>query len=152
MLSHLGYIRSSGEQNNNVKLCKNMKPDVAHVFCGCGNVAPTPPEPVELQHLLGSAESEEPICQGSQSSTMHESCGASKNLTVVVGPFGILQVLLHSYIHLRGHLMHGHFSKALFRSCMPRSNIASVTWLGLNFFIVQTFHSLQLDHQASKKR
>jgi hypothetical protein len=77
MLSHLGYIPRTSARDNNVKLCKNMKLDVLCVCRGCGSLAPTPPELVELQHLQGSAESEEPICQGSQSSTMHASCGAS---------------------------------------------------------------------------
>jgi hypothetical protein len=75
-----------------------------------------------------------------------------RTLQPLVGPFGILQVLLRSYSPLQGRLVHGHFNKAPFRCCMPRSNDASVTWLGLNSFIVQTFHSLQLDQQASKKR
>ena len=44
MLSQLEYIHSSGEQDNNVKLCKNMKPDVLHAFCGCGGMAPALPE------------------------------------------------------------------------------------------------------------
>jgi hypothetical protein len=65
MLSHLGYIPSTSARDNNVKLCKNMKPDVLHAFRGCGSMAPAPPEPAESQHLQGSAESEEPICQGS---------------------------------------------------------------------------------------
>jgi hypothetical protein len=63
-----------------------MKPDVLRAFCECGDVAPTPPEPAESQHLQGSAESEEPICQGSQSSTMHASCGASQNLAAACRP------------------------------------------------------------------
>jgi hypothetical protein len=63
-----------------------MKLDMLRAFCGCGSLAPTPPEPAELQHLQGNAESEEPICQGSQSSTMHASCGASQNLTTACGP------------------------------------------------------------------
>jgi hypothetical protein len=46
-LSHLGYIRSTGERDNNVGLCKNMKPDVASVFRGCGSVAPAPLGPVD---------------------------------------------------------------------------------------------------------
>jgi hypothetical protein len=75
-----------------------------------------------------------------------------KTLQRLVGPFGILQVLLRSYSPLQGYLVHGHFIKALFRYCMPRTNDASVTWLGLNSFIVQIFHSLQLDQLASKKR
>ena len=64
MLSHLRYIRSSGVQDNNVKLCKNMKPNVVHAFCRCYGMAPVPPKPTILQHLQGSMESEEPICQG----------------------------------------------------------------------------------------
>jgi hypothetical protein len=64
MLSHLGYIRSNGERDNNVKLCKNMKPYVLRAFLGCGGVAHAPQEPAKSQHLQGSAESEEPICQG----------------------------------------------------------------------------------------
>jgi hypothetical protein len=63
-----------------------MKPDVVRAFRGCDSVAPIPPEPVESQHLQGSAEIEEPKCQGSQSSTMHESCGASQNLAAAYGP------------------------------------------------------------------
>jgi hypothetical protein len=60
MLSYLGYICSTGMKNNNVRLCKNMKPDVAHAFCGCGGVAPL--EPAESQHFQGSTQSKEPIC------------------------------------------------------------------------------------------
>jgi hypothetical protein len=86
MLSHLGYIPSTGARDSNVKLCKNVKPDVLRAFCECGGIVPTPLEPAELQHLQGSAESEEPTCQGSQSSTMHASCGASQNLAVACGP------------------------------------------------------------------
>jgi hypothetical protein len=86
ILSHLGYIPSSGARDNNVKLCKNMKPDVLHAFRGCGGLTPAPPELAESQHLQGSAESEEPICQGSQSSTMHASCGASQNLAAACRP------------------------------------------------------------------
>jgi hypothetical protein len=78
MLSHLGYIPSTGVRDSNVKLCKNVKPDVLRVFRECGGVAPAPLEPAESQHLQGIVESEEPICQGSQSSTMHASCGASQ--------------------------------------------------------------------------
>jgi hypothetical protein len=86
MLSHLGYIPSTGTRDSNVKLWKNVKPDVLRAFRECGSVAPAPPEPAESQHLQGSAESEEPICQGSQSSTMHASCGASQNLAAACGP------------------------------------------------------------------
>jgi hypothetical protein len=86
MLSHLGYIPSTSTQDSNVKLCKNVKPDVLRAFHGCGNLAPAPPEPAKPQHLQGSAESEEPICQGSQSSTMHASCGASQNLAAACRP------------------------------------------------------------------
>jgi hypothetical protein len=63
-----------------------VKPDVLRAFRGCGGIAPDVPEPVESQHLQGSAGSEEPICQGSQSSTMHASCSASQNLGVACGP------------------------------------------------------------------
>jgi hypothetical protein len=55
MLSHLGYIPSTGAQDSNVKLCKNVKPYVLHAFRECGGVAPTPPEPAESQHLQGKA-------------------------------------------------------------------------------------------------
>jgi hypothetical protein len=65
MLSHLGYIPSTGARDNNVRFCKNMKQDVLRAFRGCGGLAPAPPEPPESQHLQGSAEREEPICQGS---------------------------------------------------------------------------------------
>jgi hypothetical protein len=74
-----------------------------------------------------------------------------RTLQRLVGPFGILQVLLRSYSPLQGCLVHDHFNKAPFQYCMPRTNDASVTWLGLNSFIVQTFYSLQLDQLASKK-
>jgi hypothetical protein len=63
-----------------------VKPDVLRAFRECGGVAPAPSEPAELQHLQGSAESEEPICQGSHSSTMHASCGTSQNLAAACGP------------------------------------------------------------------
>jgi hypothetical protein len=86
MLIHLGYIPSTSARDSNVKLCKNVKPDVLRAFRECGGVAPTPPEPAELQHLQGSAESEEPICQGSHNSTMHASYGASQNLAAACGP------------------------------------------------------------------
>jgi hypothetical protein len=86
LLSHLGYIPSTSARDSNVKVCKNVKPDVLRAFRECGGVAPAPPEPAELQHLQGSMESEEPICQGSQSSTMHASCGASRNLAAACGP------------------------------------------------------------------
>jgi hypothetical protein len=86
MLSHLGFIPSTGARDSNVKLCKNVKPNVLRVFHGCGDVASTPPEPAESQHLQGSAESVEPICQGSHSSTMHASYGASQNLAAACGP------------------------------------------------------------------
>jgi hypothetical protein len=145
MLSHLRYIPSTGARDSNVKLCKNVKPNVLRAFRECGGVAPIPPEPAESQHLQGSAESEERICQGSQSSTMHASCGALRTLQRLVGPFGILHVLLRRYSPLQGCLVHGHFNKAPFRYCMLRTNDVSVTWLGLNSFIMQTFHSLQLD-------
>jgi hypothetical protein len=62
MLSHLGYIPSTGARDSNVKLCNNVKPDVLRAFRECGGIAPAPPEPTELQHLQGSAENEEPIC------------------------------------------------------------------------------------------
>jgi hypothetical protein len=152
MLSHLGYIPSTGARDSNVKLYKNVKPNVLCAFRECGDVVPTPPELAELQHLQGSAESEEPIRQGSQSSTMTHLVVLLRTLQRLVGPFGILQVLLRSYNPPQGCLVHGHFNKAPFRYCMPRTNDASVTWLGLNSFIVQTFHSLQLDQLASKKR
>ena len=85
MLSHLGYIPSTGAQDSTVKLCKNMKLDVLRAFHECGGIALALPEPAELQHLQGSAESEEPICQASQSSTMHASCGTSQNLVAACG-------------------------------------------------------------------
>jgi hypothetical protein len=83
---HLGYIPSIGARDNNVKLCKIMKPDMLRAFRGCGGLVPAPPKPAESQHLQGSTESEEPICQDSQSSTMHASCGASRNLAAACGP------------------------------------------------------------------
>jgi hypothetical protein len=48
-------------------------------------MAPAPLEPVRLQHLQGSAQSEEPICQSTPSSTIHKSCGASQNLATTFG-------------------------------------------------------------------
>ena len=63
-----------------------MKSNVLCAFCECGGIAPDLPEPMELQHLEGSAESEEPICEASQSSTMHASCGASQNLVAAFKP------------------------------------------------------------------
>jgi hypothetical protein len=48
MLSHLRYIGSIGKRDNNVRLCKNMKPNVVCAFRGCVGVALAPPEPVEL--------------------------------------------------------------------------------------------------------
>jgi hypothetical protein len=86
MLSHLGYIPSTGARDSNVKLCKNVKLDVWRAFHECGGVAPAPSEPSESQHFQGSTESEEPICQGSHSSTMHASCGTSQNLAAACGP------------------------------------------------------------------
>jgi hypothetical protein len=58
MLSHLRYIRSTGERDNNVRSYKIMKPDVARAFLGCGGVAPASPEPEKFQHLQISAQSE----------------------------------------------------------------------------------------------
>ena len=86
MLSHLGYVPKTRPRDNNVRLYKNMKPDVLHAFHGCGGIAPDLPKPAESHHLQDSAESEEPICQGNQISTMHASCGASQNLAVAYRP------------------------------------------------------------------
>jgi hypothetical protein len=47
MLSHLGYIRTNGERDTIVKLCKKMKPNVVRAFQRCGDVAPASPEPTE---------------------------------------------------------------------------------------------------------
>ena len=47
MLSHLGYTRSTGIQNSNVRLYKNVKLDVLRAFRGCGGIAPNLSEPVE---------------------------------------------------------------------------------------------------------
>jgi hypothetical protein len=116
MLSHLEYIRSTGERDNNIRLCKNMKPDVARVFRECSGVAPTPLELVESQHLQDSTQNEESICQGTLSSTMQEPCEASQNLPPLLGPFGPLPLLLHNYRHQRGLLVHGHTSKVPFLS------------------------------------
>jgi hypothetical protein len=57
-----------------------MNLDVVGAFRACGGVAPAPLEPTKLQHLQGSTQSEELICQGTPSSIVHESCGASQNL------------------------------------------------------------------------
>jgi hypothetical protein len=152
MLSHLGYIPSTGARDSNVKLFKNVKPDVLRAFREYGGM------------LL--------LCRNLRNRNIFKVVQKVKNqyaravrapqcmhlvvllrtLQRLVGPFGILQVLLHSYSPLQGCLVHGHFNKAPFRYCMPRTNYASVTWLGLNSFIVQTFHSLQLDQLASKKQ
>jgi hypothetical protein len=53
-----------------------------------------------------------------------------KILQLLLGPFGILQLLLHSYSHQWSHPVDGHFSKAPFLSAMPRNNDVRVTWLG----------------------
>jgi hypothetical protein len=66
MLSHLGYIRSNGERDTIVKFYKNMERDVVRAFQGCSGMAPTPPKLAVLQHLQGSVQSEEPICQALQ--------------------------------------------------------------------------------------
>jgi hypothetical protein len=142
MLSHLRYIRSSGERANTVKLCKNMKPDVARAFRGCGGMA--------LLHLNLQNRSifkvvrkiKNQYARAIRAPQCTNLVVLPKTLQLLVGPFGILHVLLCSYSYLLGCLVHGHFSKAPFRSCMLRSNDASVTWLGLNSFIVQTVHSL----------
>jgi hypothetical protein len=125
-----------------------MKPDVAHAFQGCSGMAPAPLEPVRLQHLQGSAQSEEPICQSTPSSTIHKSCGASQNLATT---FGAIWNSSTAGSQLSALTMHGYASKAPFISAMPRTNNSSVTWRGLNFFTVQTFHSVQFDPQASRK-
>jgi hypothetical protein len=67
-----------------------------------------------------------------------------RTLQPLLGPFGILQLLLRSYSHRWGRQVDDHFNKAPFLNAMPRNNDTSVTWLGLNSFTVQTFHSLQL--------
>jgi hypothetical protein len=51
MLSHLGYICSIGERDNNVRFYKNMKLDMVCVLCGWGDMAPVPLELAESQHL-----------------------------------------------------------------------------------------------------
>jgi hypothetical protein len=38
MLSHLGFIPSTGARDSNVKLCKNVKLDVLRAFRGCGGL------------------------------------------------------------------------------------------------------------------
>jgi Protein of unknown function (DUF 659)/hAT family C-terminal dimerisation region len=86
MLSHLGYVDAKTGRDTNVGLCKLAKPHVFRAFRDCEGVAPPPLEPMESQHLQGSAGSEELICQGSQSSTMHASCGASENHAAACGP------------------------------------------------------------------
>jgi hypothetical protein len=65
MLSHPRYIYNTSERDNNVRLCKNMKPDMARAFRGCSGVALAPPKPAKSQHLQGSVQIKEPICQGS---------------------------------------------------------------------------------------
>ena len=65
MSNHLTYIPSNGTRDSNIKLCKNMKSNVLYAFCGCGDMIFVLLEPIELQHLQGSVESEELICLGS---------------------------------------------------------------------------------------
>jgi hypothetical protein len=45
MLSFLGYIRSPGKRDNNVRLYKNMKSNVEREFRGFGGMALAPSEP-----------------------------------------------------------------------------------------------------------
>jgi hypothetical protein len=155
MLSHLGYIPSTGARDNNVKLCKNVKPDVLSAFRECGGVAPTPSEPAVLRNcnifkVVRKVKNQ--YARAVRDPQCTHLVVFLRTLQGLVGPFGILQVLLRSYSPLQGYLAHGHFNKAPFRYCMPRTNDASVTWLGLNSFIVQIFHLLQLDQLASKKQ
>jgi hypothetical protein len=148
ILSHLGYIPSTGARDSNVKLCKNVKPDVLRAFRECGGVAPAPPKPAESKVVRKVKNQYARAVRAPQCTHL---VVLLRTLQRLVGPFGILQVLLRSYSPLQGCLVYGFFNKAPFRYCMPRTNDTSVTWLGLNSFIVQTFHSLQLDQQASKK-
>ena len=71
ILSHLGYIPNTNARDSNVKYCKNVKSNVLCVFRGCGGIALTLPELVELQHLQGSVESDEPICQAVRALNAH---------------------------------------------------------------------------------
>jgi hypothetical protein len=142
MLSHLGYICSNGQRDNNVKLCKNMKPDVLCAFRGCGGVA------LNLQNrsifkVVWKVKNQ--YARAVKAPQCTHLVVLLTTLQPLVGLFRILQVLLSSYSHPRDRFVYGHFNKAPLRCCMPRSNDASITWLGLNSFIVQTFHSLQLD-------
>jgi hypothetical protein len=70
----------------------------------------------------------------------------------LLGPFGILQLLLCSYWHRWGRLVHAHTNKAPFPNAAPKTNNVNVTWYRLNFFIVQIFHLLQLDPCALEKQ
>jgi hypothetical protein len=47
MLSHFGYICSNGEEFIGVKLCKNMKLEVAHTFQECVGMAQALLEPAK---------------------------------------------------------------------------------------------------------
>jgi hypothetical protein len=148
MLSHLGYIPSTGAQDSNVKLYKNVKPDVLRAFRECGSIARNLRNRNIFKVVRKVKNQYARAVRAPQCTHLVVLLRTSQRL---VRPFGILQVLLRRYSPLQGCLVHGHFNKAPFRYCMPRTNDASVTWLGLNSFIVQIFHSLQLDQLASKK-
>jgi hypothetical protein len=152
MLSHLGYIPSTGARDSNVKLCKNVKPDVLRAFRECGGVALFHRNLRNCNIFKVVRKVKNQYAKAVRAPQCTHLVGLLRTSQRLVGPFGILQVLLCRYSTLQGCLVHGHFNKAPFQHCMPRTNDASVTWLGLNSFIVQTFHSLQLNQLASKKR
>ena len=97
MLSHLGYIPNTGARDSNIKLCKKVKLDVLCAFCECGGIAPILLEPTKSQHLQGSVESEEPYARPVRAPQCMHLVVLLKTLQGLVGPFGILQVLLRSY-------------------------------------------------------
>jgi hypothetical protein len=140
MLSHLGYIPSTGVRDSNVKLCKNVKPNVLRAFRECGGVAPLHRNLRNRNIFKVVRKVKNRYARAVRAPQCTHLVVLLKTLQRLVGPFGTLQVLLCSYSLLQGRLVHGYFNKAPFRCCMPRTNDASVTWLGLNSFIVQTFH------------
>jgi hypothetical protein len=58
---------------------------------------------------------------------MHASCGASQNLTAACGPIQNSSGTASQLQPSIGLLVHGHFNKAPFRYCMPRTCIKSAT-------------------------
>jgi hypothetical protein len=55
MLSYLRYILGIGQRNLIIKICKNMKLEMARAFRGCSSMPAPPPKPAELQQLQCNA-------------------------------------------------------------------------------------------------